>query len=98
MARFAWEHVGKERESRVSELTAIAQCASAFEALFPGRLGAVEKEAAIETVLAEFARLAQSDKMVERITRQASYVASDLSRGIVRDILAALFRGTGVTP
>jgi hypothetical protein len=63
MARFAWEHVGKERESRVSEPTAAEQCASAFEATFPGRLGAIEKEAAIETVLAEFARLRHSARV-----------------------------------
>jgi hypothetical protein len=53
---------------------------------------------AMRSAMAEFARLAQSEEMVERITRRASYVPSDISRGIVRDILAALFHETGVTP
>jgi hypothetical protein len=46
---------------------------------------------------AEFARLAQSAEMIERITRRASYVPSDISRGIVRDILAALVHETAVS-
>ena len=73
------------------------QCAAAFEKMFPKRLGAVEKECAIDTVLAELARLTQQPEMVERIVRQASYVPSDTATDVVTSVLAALFREAGVS-
>jgi hypothetical protein len=77
----------------------IDQCRDAIGGkLYIRKGGTVDRFEVVETVLAEFARLVQSEEMVEKVyAALATDYEEPPSCATVRAVLAALFRETGVT-
>jgi hypothetical protein len=89
------------RQNQERLMPVIEQCREAIGGkLFIRMGGTVDQKEVVETVLAEFARMSQSEEMVEKIADELYSAACGHDRDVVaqriRDILAALFRETEV--